>query len=155
MASITHILTSPLRRTLETAFVSFQPVYDRGLRAITWGDLKEWGYAPCNIGAPVQKLQEQMPCLPLELRALTQGWEHEEDFKGDRVTRAELVRKELYVLAKSTLRGRDWKGIPMKETGHVEILIVSHGSFLSSLMGSKGKSQHCFRCCCCGMVNGE
>lgn len=148
MASITHVLCSPLRRTLETALFSFQPLYVRGLKAIAWGDLKEWGFGPCNIGAPVDKLQSRMALLPVDLRALAPGWELKEDIKGDRFTRVDLVRKELYSLVKCIRKGHAWKGIPMKqETGRVEILVVSHGSFLSSLMGEDSKFHLSFRCC--------
>jgi hypothetical protein len=50
------------------------------------------------------------------------------------------VKIELCELRKRIPNGNDWKGVPMEqETSRIEILIVSHGKFLSTVVGAEGK----------------
>jgi hypothetical protein len=113
MDRITHVLCSPLRRTLDTALVSFKPLYDRGLKIVAWEQLREWGKAPCNTGDPLEELKSKMSDLPVDMRLLAEGWENCQDVSGDRVTRAKSVRAELYAFGQAALYGGSWKGISL------------------------------------------
>jgi hypothetical protein len=74
MVKITHVLSSPLRRTLETSLVSLTPVFLRGIEIIVWKDLREYGKAPCNDGTPLAMLKEEMKELPIKWSLLKEGY---------------------------------------------------------------------------------
>jgi hypothetical protein len=67
---------------------------------------------------------------------LSEGWEYNSE--PDRFTRAARVRQDLYSLGQAVSQGGKWKGMEFEAyegEGDVEILIVSHGGFLSSMLG--------------------
>jgi len=74
MNKITHVLSSPLRRTLETTLISLTPVFLRGIEIIAWKDLREYGKAPCNDGTPLEMLKEEMKGLPIKWSLLKEGY---------------------------------------------------------------------------------
>ena len=47
-------------RTIATALVGFDPVFDRGLKVIAWDDLREWGKALCSTGTSLEILKEAL-----------------------------------------------------------------------------------------------
>jgi hypothetical protein len=47
-------------RTIATALVGFDPVFDRGLKAIAWDDLREWGKSLCSTGTSLEILKEAL-----------------------------------------------------------------------------------------------
>jgi broad specificity phosphatase PhoE len=60
MDKITHMFCSPMIRTFATALVGFDPVFDRGLKAIAWDDLREWGKSLCSTGTSLEILKEAL-----------------------------------------------------------------------------------------------
>jgi broad specificity phosphatase PhoE len=60
MDKITHMFCSPMIRTIATALVGFDPVFDRGLKAIAWDDLREWGKSLCSTGTSLEILKEAL-----------------------------------------------------------------------------------------------
>ena len=54
--TITHVLCSPLVRTIKTAVVGLRPLLDNGLKIIAYPDLREWGSSPCSTGTPISVL---------------------------------------------------------------------------------------------------
>jgi broad specificity phosphatase PhoE len=140
MVDITIILCSPLRRTMQTALLTFQPLYARELKLILWPALREWGNGASNIGYPVAEMEREMASLPVDLRLLNEGWELETDSEDEGPERSNRVRKDLYELGEALLMGGTWKDIPMeKHAGPVHIMVVSHGGFLANIMWADGK----------------
>ena len=75
----------------------------------------------------------------MDLQLLFEGWEHSRDVPGDKVTRVNHVKAELYAFGQAALHGTSWKGVSLGDSPaleDVEILVVSHGSFLRSLTGA-------------------
>jgi hypothetical protein len=60
MEKITHMFCSPMIRTIATALVGFDPVFDRGLKAFVWDDLREWGKSLCSTGTSLEILKEAL-----------------------------------------------------------------------------------------------
>ena len=140
MDDIAIILSSPLRRALQTALFTFQPLYIRGLKLIPWSALREWGNGASNIGSAVAEMEKEMAALPVDLRLLNDGWELETDEEEKGAERSNIVRKDLFDLGEILLTGGAWKGIRMKKhAGPVHIMVVSHGGFLANVMWAPGK----------------
>jgi len=131
--SITHIVCSPSRRTIQTAIMSFRPLLKRGLRIILLSSLKEYGNIPCNTGSDVKVLKEEFGGMPIVYNKLETGWES--SFSNEKKEHAGRVRECLYHLGQNALaRGE------VNKDGNVEILVVSHGHFLRYLEGGGCKS---------------
>ncbi|CZS94270.1 uncharacterized protein RAG0_04316 [Rhynchosporium agropyri] len=56
MDKITHILCSPMRRTVHTAMVGFKPAIQRGVQVMLLPDLREVGGGLCNAGSRIEDL---------------------------------------------------------------------------------------------------
>ncbi len=100
-----------------------------------------------NTGTPLPELfgwvEDHGSNINLDL--LEHGWEiNRHDTEDDRIQRALRVERDLYILSQIVIRGGVWKGIPFQPhqgLESVEILVVSHGAFLSRLLGcGRGKS---------------
>jgi hypothetical protein len=130
MNKITHVLCSPLARTLETALMCFQHLHKDGLKAIAWAPLIAGGDSPCNVGDPLPVLRKKIEGKPVELKYLTEGWELAENAVADTRLRARRVTKTLYKLCEVASRMGDHEG----GRRDVEILVISHSLFLSELM---------------------
>lgn len=140
MHSITHILCSPLHRTLETCLRSFEPLTSRGLQVIAWDALREWGDGPCNHGDPLPVLREKVKEHPVNLALLNEGWEGGEKVRHNsrRAKYLESLKVELYSFCHTIVKGGLWKGmpiLPVDDGRDIEVLIVSHGTLLKELTG--------------------
>jgi hypothetical protein len=140
MSNITHVLCSPLQRTLETAFLGFGPLYDRGLEIIACDSLREFGDSPCNTGHPISELEEKLQGLPINLRLIEKGWETGERIRYNRQLPAfkKVLKKDLYSFCYTLLRGGIWKGMyfePFSGEGDIEVVVVSHGTTLQEITG--------------------
>ena len=139
-----------MTRTLETALVSLAPVFTKGLQVVVWEDLREFGSGKCSTGKNIATLKEEFKGLPINWNLLQDGWEYNEKSckgtearKESRLARENRVRTEIYSLAKVVLFGGVWNGIHFPKftgVGKVEIAVVSHGAFLSEMLGFKGMS---------------
>lgn len=57
--SITHLVASPMRRTIYTCLRSFEPVVKRGVQVIALPDAQEISGQPCDIGTDLAKIKEE------------------------------------------------------------------------------------------------
>lgn len=143
MDKINIILVSPLNRTLETVLHAFTPLMARDVKVYPYPDLKEWGSAPCNEFSGASTVLNSVSELKKE-DALLMDYVNttSEDEKRDRISRVLRVKKSLFELggAVKTPLGM-WNGIGVGKIGggkgNFEILVVSHGSFLSSLLETR------------------
>lgn len=166
MDKITHVVCSPLLRAIMTTLIGFKPIFQKGIKAIAWEQLREWGSAPCGTGTPLNQLEElvggEKSCLisfstpphtlrilsidicelglGIDLQLLSPGWELNKDRRKDRAIRVKNVKKELLELGQTILHGGEWNGIdfrPFPGDEDIDILVVSHGGFLSYLLGGE------------------
>ena len=145
MANIKYVLCSHMDRTITTTLSAFWPVVgEAGITAIAWDDLREFGHGFNNLGTPLQELVTAHWNMPINFDLLSKGWEfNRHDEERDRDQRCLRVRQDLYRLSQVVIQGGAWKGFmfqPHKGFGKVEILVVSHGAFLSRFLGyGRGK----------------
>lgn len=131
---VSHILVSPLRRTIQTGHYCFKPVLDRGVKLIPMPEVVENEARNCNIGH-----------APEDIIA----WAKEE-FGGDFLDEQSFRQLEPYWYEKSTglyehteakmkLRASVARDILRKvastagEDAH--LIVVSHSQFLPYLVG--------------------
>ncbi|KAM7216151.1 Histidine phosphatase superfamily [Rhypophila decipiens] len=137
---ITHLVASPMRRTLYTCLLSFKPsVYDAesnpaGKKVLAISELQEVSNLPCDIGSDLQKLKEEFGDKGnVDLGRLKDGW-NDKSFGGPNFptmsgleARAKSARRQIRDLALEYLDGKDM------EEEEVHIAVVTHGGFLHFL----------------------
>ncbi|KAH7417465.1 hypothetical protein BKA64DRAFT_769434 [Cadophora sp. MPI-SDFR-AT-0126] len=104
---LTHIITSPLRRTLQTTIIALEPAIRSGIRPIAMAELREVGNGPNSTGSEIS----------LALR----DWGELGDFIPS-------LMKELWDWYGLQL---------VKEGKDVHIAVVSHGVFLWKMTGEE------------------
>jgi len=141
-----------MTRTLQTATLALKPHTDKGLKIIAWPELREWSlpYGLCGTGSKLEKLVDEFGGENgvVDFTLVEEGWQFNGEGKNWK-SRIERVKKGLWELGNMALsrEGGTWKGMQIAgrgqsdETGHkvVEIVVVSHGGFLSSLHGWKSE----------------
>ncbi|KAF2275769.1 phosphoglycerate mutase-like protein [Westerdykella ornata] len=136
---IALILTSPLRRAIQTSLAAFPHVLDKryytessglgvenGVELVLDADLQERSALPCDTGSESHVLKEEF--LNLDLQGLREGWRvkaglyaADDDAVG---LRAGRVRKKLGELSEG-LRGEERR----------DVVVVTHGVFMKFLSG--------------------
>ncbi|KAK0126621.1 hypothetical protein ONS95_008208 [Cadophora gregata] len=149
MEKVTHIICSPLQRTIHTTQLALGPaIFGKGIQIIAYPDVREWGNTNCNTGIPMSLLLKKFPGLEgkLETRLAPNGWEMNREigtpFPEYKQTRALKVRKELWELGQVALKEEKgiWNGIEVNGVARdcdVHIVVVSHGAFLATLEGEE------------------
>jgi broad specificity phosphatase PhoE len=134
MNNITHILCSPLRRTLHTAQLGFAPLATRNLKIIAYPNLREIGGGPTCAGSKMSVLLEELAGeMKVDTSLVPEGWESNDSETGmDIRERARKVRSELWEFGQEALKYSEGK-----LQGNVEIAVVSHGGFLTWLVETK------------------
>ncbi|KAK0126620.1 hypothetical protein ONS95_008207 [Cadophora gregata] len=134
MKKVTHILSSPLSRTLLTALVAFKPAIDRGIQVILIPDLRECGQGLCNTGSNIPDLVEELSEKEMGFRKdcidssyCYTGWEHNTESWDEhdlRHERADRMRSMLFHLGQIAAN---------QSNDDVEIVIVTHSRFIMAL----------------------
>jgi len=144
MHRITHIVCSPMKRTLQTAVIGFRSLLEKGMTILAWPDLRECGSCNASIGSPLEELKGFVNGNPVDLALVEQGWEVKTDKNPEECKeRVQWVRNALWRLAVAILetdyrRNQENGEKDEKETVDIEILVVSHGSFLKELLNASG-----------------
>ncbi|PBP25834.1 phosphoglycerate mutase [Diplocarpon rosae] len=150
-SKVTHILSSPMLRTLETTWLGFKDaILDRKIKVIAIPDLREWGNGPCNTGSTMHAIFEKIPELKnrLETSLVPDIWVMNSESgpkEAHRPQRVMRIRDELWELGKAAIEGKGgkWSGVELqsvKKGEDVHIVVVSHGGILKALTaaGSNG-----------------
>jgi broad specificity phosphatase PhoE len=140
MEKITHVFCSPLTRTLETALECFKPIYERGVEIVAWDQLIEIGEVPCNKGDPLPILRSKASGMPINLDHLSEGWELTDQTLKATKARLRLVAKTLYDLWQGSSQFGDRK----EGEEHIEIVVISHGTFLTNLISNRESLRNCW-----------
>ncbi|KAH7131870.1 histidine phosphatase superfamily [Dendryphion nanum] len=136
---IAVIVTSPLRRAIQTALAGFSHVLDQryyepgtglgvenGVRLVLDAGLQERSGFPCDTGSENEILASEF--RGLDFGVLREGWQRKEgeNSVGDEAValRAESARKRLGELVGS-VEGKD-------------VVVVTHGVFMKFLSGEEG-----------------
>lgn len=69
------LVSSPLRRALQTTLIGFQPEVQRGLKVVALPDVQETSDLPCDTGSDPTTLEKEFgEESKVDLSLLTEGW---------------------------------------------------------------------------------
>lgn len=75
MSSIDLVVASPLKRTLNTALLVFEPILkEKGLNVIALPELQETSDLPCDTGSSPEILAKEYEGKPVDLSLVKPGW---------------------------------------------------------------------------------
>lgn len=129
---ISLVTSSPLTRTIHTAFVSFQPALEGGRcnpQIITLPDTQETSDFPCDTGSDVEVLQKRCEeeKWPVDLSRLDSKW-NDKSITGRYSPsgtalkiRAQAARQQLRQLMKELVQSGD---------KDAKVVLVTHGGYL-------------------------
>ena len=123
------MITSPLRRTLQTAIIGFSTCLNGGTARLSLEpEIQAHSSRPCDTCSTVECLQIEFPDLP---------WS-ELDLGGIYPAKEGIYATDVESLEK---RGRRAQGLLLREfkrlegTGREDIVVASHGGFLGHISG--------------------
>ncbi|KAK2074698.1 hypothetical protein P8C59_008885 [Phyllachora maydis] len=129
---ITHLVASPMRRTIYTCLYSFRRAVDAGKVVLALPEIQEVSALPCDIGSAPQRLRVEFgPSKQVDLSRVAEEWcdkspggrfAPEMDKLDTRAREARQFFRELVAAAEG--RGA---------AGDVHIVAVTHGGFLHFL----------------------
>jgi broad specificity phosphatase PhoE len=136
----TVIITSPLRRCLQTTMHAFSQLIDSGeVRAIANPDLIEVSNEPCDMGTPLDRLREEFPNIQFPEELFPDIWPRSGNV---------FPPKEHTIFADAPValsRRAQQALLYIKNLEDTEIIIVTHGAFAHFLfnnwMGQPGDSE--------------
>ncbi|KAI6088683.1 phosphoglycerate mutase-like protein [Hypoxylon rubiginosum] len=122
---ITHLVASPLRRTLYTCLKSFAPVFDAGKKVVALPDAQEISILPCDIGSEPSKLEKEFAGL-VDLHLVKEGWNDKSIDSKYYPSPAKLEERSRAV--------RLWlRELASKAGDDAQIVLVTHGGILHFL----------------------
>lgn len=114
MRSVDLVVASPLKRTINTALLSFEPVIkEKGLKVIALPELQETSDLPCDTGTSPEVLAKEYEGKPVDLNLVKPGWDNKRMKWAPTATAIEKRAGD----ARRWLMARPEK----------EIVVVSHG----------------------------
>ena len=116
-SSVDLLVCSPLRRTIYTTLLAFQPAVERGVVPIVaLPEAQETPDLPCDTGSDLSVLIKEFQGMPVDLSRVTVGWNSK---KGRWAPSQGPIKKR-------ALETRQW----LKARPENTIVLVSHGGFL-------------------------
>jgi hypothetical protein len=75
LENIELIVSSPLRRTIQTALLAFaSQVRDGGLQVVAWPDVQEASDLVCDTGSDLRDIEQQFNQSPVDFSLVAPGW---------------------------------------------------------------------------------
>ncbi|ROW03028.1 hypothetical protein VMCG_05811 [Cytospora schulzeri] len=127
---ITHLVASPMRRTLQTCQLSFQPAVNAGARVIGQPLVQEVSMQPCDTGSEPEVLQAEFGAWA-DFGLVHKGW-------NDKTSPGSKWKPDVRALEERAREARVWlrelgrKGIA-EGADHADIVVTTHGGFLHFL----------------------
>ena len=131
---ITHLVASPLRRTLYTCLLSFPAVVARGCKIVALPELQETSDLPCDTGSPREKLEEEFDADGaakgvVDLRLVEDGWNSKQGRWSPAAEAIEARARDARIWLRS-LGERAMERGEVNADGDVQIVVVTHGGYL-------------------------
>ena len=128
LRSVDCVVASPLKRTLNTALIAFEPVIsEKGLKVIALPELQETSDMPCDTGSPPDEIEKEYEGKPVDLSLVNPGW------NSKRMKWAPTAM----AIEKRAADARTW----LMQRPEKEIVVVSHGLYTSrSVIFAQGLS---------------
>jgi len=124
---ITHLVASPLRRTLYTCLLGFEAEVKSGKKIIALPELQETSDVPCDTGSDPAKLQEEFGTGQwkgtVDLSFVHEGWNH-------KAANTKWAPSAAKIEARAREARRLLRDLAMKSGAEAEIVVVTHGGFL-------------------------
>lgn len=115
MKNVDLIVASPLKRTIYTALIAFEPVLkEKNLKIICLPELQETSDLPCDTGLSVEELAKEFDGKPVDFGLVLPGWNNKRMKWAPSAPAIEKRARE----ARQWLMARPEK----------EIVVVSHGT---------------------------
>jgi broad specificity phosphatase PhoE len=112
--SIDLVVASPIKRTIYTALISFEPVLkNKELKVIALPELQETSDLPCDTGSTPEELAKEFEGKPVDLSLVNPGWNNKRMKWAPTATAIEKRARD----ARQWLMARPEKNI----------VVVSHG----------------------------
>ncbi|KAG5664964.1 hypothetical protein KAF25_008698 [Fusarium avenaceum] len=119
LANVQLIVSSPLRRTLQTALMAFPSQLEGGLQVLALPEMQEASNLICDTGRDLSEVKADFEQLPVNFDVVETGWHIKED-KWAPVASSLLKRAQI---------ARQW----LSERQEAEIVVTTHGCFLHFL----------------------
>jgi broad specificity phosphatase PhoE len=130
LANVELIVTSPLRRCLQTVSNAFGRRIDWGIvPVVVLPDLQETGDHPCDTGSSPAALEAEFPQLASEIRR---------DLKPDWYAKVGENASDEEALLERAQRVKQWLGDRPERV----IMVVSHNGILRRLLGNEEWCKH-------------
>lgn len=128
---VTHLVASPMRRTLQTCEQSFRPAVDAGLKVVAQPLVQEVSTLPCDTGSEPEVLAAEFGSWA-DVSGVPKGWNDKTSPGSPWAPRVEAL-EERARRARVWLRelGRTWKAEGRGDTA--DIVVTTHGGFLHFL----------------------
>ncbi|KAK8085143.1 hypothetical protein PG997_006414 [Apiospora hydei] len=124
---ITHLLASPMRRTIYTCLLSFAPVAEAGKVITALPDAQEVSLQPCDHGSDPAKLQAEFGDK-VNFSLVPEGW-------NDKSPKSKYY-PDPKLLAARARDARLWLRDLVREAGDdAQVVLVTHGGILHFLTG--------------------
>ncbi|KAJ5617740.1 hypothetical protein N7537_002854 [Penicillium hordei] len=141
--SVGLVVTSPLRRTLQTARLGLQQSIDEkyyapgsgagiqnGARLLLEPDVQAHSARPCDTGSDIAILQSEFYDLPWEILDLDPTFPAKEGLYASDVESLKLRRARIQSRLEEKFK-------ELKYSGRPDIVVVTHGGFLSFVIGQE------------------
>lgn len=125
---ITHLVASPLRRTLRTCLLAFSPEVEAGKKVIALPELQELSPLPCDTGSNPATLAKEFDRSKVDLSLVKEGWNDK--------SRGSPWEPTIQALEARAKKARVWLrdlAAQSKGADEVHIVVVTHGGFLHFL----------------------
>lgn len=126
---ITHLVASPLRRTLYTCLLSFPEEVERGLVVKALPELQETSDLPCDTGSAPSKLKDEFSSGPfagkVDLEFVTEGWNSKTGRWSPAASAIEARAREARVWLRNLAVEAS-----KSSSEDLNIVVVTHGGYL-------------------------
>ncbi|KAM0079630.1 hypothetical protein ACKRZS_008241 [Fusarium odoratissimum] len=119
LANVDLIVSSPLRRTLQTTLLAFPTQLERGLQIVALPEVQEVSDLNCDTGSDLSAIKAEFEHQSVDFGLVEPGWQIKEGKWAPSIGRL-IKRAEV---------ARQW----LSERPEREIVVVSHGGFLHFL----------------------
>ncbi len=125
-SEVTHLMASPLRRTLYTCLLSFPTEVAAGLPILAVPEVQELSDLPCDTGSEPADLAREFTNGTVDLTLVHPGWNSKTGKWSPRSSALEARAKEARVFLRDF--AQEWS----RSNGgkDVQIVVVTHGGFL-------------------------
>lgn len=127
-ANATHLVSSPLRRTIYTTLLSFPEEVKAGKKVLALPELQETSDLPCDTGSDREKIEAEFG-EQVDLHLVTKGWNDKSSAKYNpaasaieaRALEARIILRRLAAEAHASSQFKDQD---------IHVVVVTHGGFL-------------------------